>query len=126
MATPTNPLASAAAAAPMPPLPDLQKASGAAGAGAGIPGADNGMAAILAGVLPVKQAVDQITMACKTIAAALPGSEQKCALLMAAAQEFLPMAAQTALAPLGGGPGAGLQPMQPMAPPPGAPPMGNL
>jgi hypothetical protein len=68
---------------------------------------------MLAGIAPVKMAVDQINQAVKTIvqSGAIPGFEQVGAQIIALANSALPMAAQNALQP--GGQGGG-----PTGPPP--------
>ncbi len=95
---------SAPGAAPLPPLPNLS--SGGAGSSSATPGAaPGGMASILAGLAPVKQGVDMIQQACKTIVQSgmIPGGEQVCAQILALATSLLPMAAQAAMQPGGGG-----------------------
>lgn len=107
-----------AANASLPPLPDLQSAAGTGGAPGGNPGF---MASLVAGIAPVKNAVDMILAGCKQIvqSGAVPGAEQPCAQIVALATSMLPMAAQAALQPGGGGPSSGIS-----APPgQGIPPM---
>lgn len=93
-------------AAPLPPLPTL---SGAGSPGAASGGSQDGMAALLSGIAPIKAAVDSILLACKQIvqSGAVPGAEQPCGQIVALATSLLPMAAQQALQP-GGGSGAGM------------------
>lgn len=97
-----------AQSAPLPPLPDLSGQSSAPGAAQ--PG-NGAFAALLAGITPVKTAVDAINMACKQVvqSGAIPGSEQICAQIIALANQLVPMAAQQAM----GGQSAGPAPMQP-------------
>ena len=66
--------------------------------------ANSGMSALIAGVMPVKNSVDQITQACRTIitSGAVPGSEQICAQILALAQGLLPMAMQNMFQSAGG------------------------
>lgn len=84
--------------APLPPLPDMNKSGGGQ---AGQP--DNPMAQVMAGVAPVKSAVDAIMQACKMIVSsgAIPGSEQVCSQIMALSTSLLPMAVQQAMMPQG-------------------------
>jgi len=95
---------------PLPPLPAL-------GAGGSSPSpAGGGLASMLAGIMPVKNAVDQINAAGKMIvqSGAIPGAEQVVAQIIALANSLVPMAAQNAMQPGVGGPGPGAPP-----PPPG-------
>ena len=109
------------AAAPLPPLPNLPSAPGSGDAGPA-PGL---LDALISGIAPVKNSVDQINMACKTIVqtGTVPGAEQVCAQIVALASSLLPMAAQAAMqggamgGGIGGGTGGGMQ----MPPPPGGP-----
>lgn len=111
--------------APLPPLPDLQSAAGTGGKALG---QLDPMAAIVAGIAPVKTAVDSIVAAAKQIvqSGAVPGAEQPCSQIIALAVSLLPMAAQQAMQPggqgiqaiggqppQGGQPGAGPQPGTP-------------
>lgn len=73
------------------------------------------MAAIMSGLIPIKQGVDAIQSACKAIVQSgmIPGSEQVCGQIIALATSLLPMAAQNAMQPAGGGmgmPGGGSVP----------------
>lgn len=90
----------------MPPLPDLQGGSNEKAAGS------NPLASIMAGIQPVKTAVDGITAACKSIvqSGVIPGSEQICGQIVALATSLLPMAAQQVLQP-GGGTGGSIPPV---------------
>lgn len=62
------------------------------------------MADIMAGIAPIKAAVDSILMACKQIvqSGAIPGAEQPCGQIVALATSLLPMAAQQMMQPGGG------------------------
>ncbi len=104
---PPNP-GSSPGAAPLPPLPNLS----GGGAGAATGGQDP-MAAIMAGVAPIKQAVDSILAACKQIvqSGVIPGAEQPCGQIVALATSLLPMAAQQLMAPGGQQPQGGIPPM---------------
>jgi len=70
------------------------------------------MAAIVAGIAPVKTAVDTIVAAAKQIvqSGAIPGAEQPVAQIIALATSLLPMAAQQAMQPQGGIQAIGGQP----------------
>jgi len=98
----------------MPPLPDLQ--GGGKGQGAG----SNPLASIMAGIQPIKTAVDGITAACKSIvqSGVIPGAEQICGQIVALATSLLPMAAQQVLQP-GGGAGGSIPPVGGGGPPAG-------
>jgi len=82
---------------------------------------------MVSGIMPVKSAVDAINAACKQIvqSGVVPGAEQVCGTIIAAAQSLLPMAMQAAMqsaGPAGPGPQGGGPPgMSPMPPPPGGP-----
>ena len=108
---PTTSPGSSPGAAPLPPLPNLSGGGGAA------PGADSpqsAMAAIMSGVAPIKAAVDKIIEACREIvqSGALPGSEQKCGQIVAAASSLIPEAVQQMMQPgPGGAPGGPLGPV---------------
>lgn len=83
------------------------------------------MAALVAGVAPVKNGVDAIVAACKQIveSGAVPGAEQPCAQIVALATSLLPMAAQQAMQPQAAPPPEAMQGVQGNAPPaPGAAP----
>jgi len=86
----------------MPPLPDLQ------GGGQQKSTGSNPLASIMAGIQPVKAAVDSITAGCKAIvqSGVIPGAEQICGQIVALATSLLPMAAQQVLQPGGGGGGS--------------------
>jgi len=101
---------------PLPPLPDLQSAQQTGGGQTGTP--PDAMAAMIAGIAPVKKGVDVILQACKEIvqSGAVPGAEQPCGQIVALATSLLPMAAQAAS--MGGGGGA-------PAPSQGIPPVGQ-
>lgn len=82
----------------------------------------------MSGVAPVKNAVDAINAACKSIvqSGAVPGSEQVCGQIIALSSSLLPMAIQQATQPGMGGqsaaPGAGGPPgLGAMPPSPGGP-----
>lgn len=114
-----SPQSSSPGAAPLPPLPNL---SGSGGAPAGAaPGGQDGMAALMSGIAPIKMAVTQILTACQQIvkSGAIPGAEQPCGQIVALATSLLPMAAQQALQPMGAGGGASpLPPVGGGSPPP--------
>lgn len=111
---PPNP-GSSPGAAPLPPLPNLS--GGGQGAA---PGGQDAMAAMLSGIAPIKQSVDQILAACKVIvqSGVIPGAEQPCGQIVALATSLLPMAAQQMMAP------GQSQPQQGGIPPMGAGPQG--
>ena len=92
-----SPIPTSAASAPAPPLPDLQGGGSQKSAG-------NPLASIMAGIQPIKTAVDSINAACKAIvqSGVIPGSEQVCGQIVALATSLLPMAAQQVLQPGGG------------------------
>ena len=111
---------SAATAAPLPPLPDLSAQGGSGPQGAASSQPPGFLASLLSGIAPVKSGVDAINQACKQIvtSGAVPGAEQICGQIVALATSLLPMAAQSAMQPMGpSGGGAG----GPMPPPPGGP-----
>ena len=101
-----SPIPTSAASAPAPPLPDLQSG------GDQKPAGSNPLASIMAGIQPVKSAVDGITAACKSIvqSGVIPGAEQICGQIVALATSLLPMAAQQVLQP-GGGAGGSIPPV---------------
>ena len=70
------------------------------------------MASIMAGVAPIKAAVDSILAACKQIvqSGTVPGAEQPCSQIVALATSLLPMAVQQMMQP---GPSAGPGPQSP-------------
>lgn len=70
------------------------------------------MASLVAGIAPVKTAVDGILAACRQIvqSGAVPGSEQVCGQIVALATSLLPMAVQQVLQP-GGGSGGPVPPV---------------
>lgn len=114
----------AAGSAPLPPLPDLQSAAGTGGQNASDP-QQSAMAALVAGIAPIKSGVDAIVAACKQIvqSGAVPGAEQPCAQIVALATSLLPAAAQQAMQPGQGGapppqPSGGMQGIPGGAPPP--------
>ena len=80
--------------------------------------------AILQGTQPIQDAVTAIQQACKQIvtSGAVPGSEQICAQIIAASQQFVPMAVQQAMG--GQGQQGGLTP-PPGGPQGGPPPQGQ-
>ena len=96
-----SPVPTSAASAPAPPLPNLQ-------GGGSQPTGSNPMAAMMAGIAPVKAAVDSINAACKSIvqSGVIPGAEQICGQIVALSTSLLPMAAQQVLQPGGGGGGS--------------------
>lgn len=104
---------------PMPPLPDMQT-----GPSQGQMGGDpnSALAAILAGIQPVKMGVDAIRAACQQIvqSGAVPGSEQICGQIVSLATQLVPLAAQQAMQPMAAGGGAGGD--MGVAPPAGAAP----
>ena len=109
-------------AAPLPPLPDLNTAAGTGGQDAS-QSQQSAMAALVSGLAPVKNGVDQMIAACKQIvqSGAVPGAEQVCAQIVALATSLLPMAAQQAMQPgQGGGPISAIGGGQPPAAPAGA------
>ena len=121
-----TPSASNPEAAPLPPLPNLSGGGGSAATGAG--GQSQSMAALVSGLAPVKSAVDTILAAVKQIvqSGAVPGFEQIGGQIVALATSALPMAAQQAMNPMGGGPPS--PPPQQGIPPVGAggaPPQGQ-
>jgi hypothetical protein len=77
------------------------------------------MSALLSGILPVKQSVDQIMQACRLIvmSGAVPGAETVCAQIISLAQGLLPLALQSMMQP---GQGGAPSPMPggPVPPPP--------
>lgn len=108
--------------APMPPLPDMQTAPQSNKES----GHQDIMASLMSGIAPVKSSVDRILQECKAIvkSGVIPGAEQICGQIVAAATSLLPMAAQNLLQPSSaqgvpsgqGGPG-GMN----LMPPPGGP-----
>jgi hypothetical protein len=64
-------------------------------------GSASGLAGMLAGVAPVKAAVDAIVKACTSIvqSGSIPGAEQPCSQIVALATSLLPMAAQQMMQP---------------------------
>lgn len=105
MSPSTNPASTSA----LPPLPDLNKG--------GMPGGgpQDPMAAVMAGVAPVKQGVDLIMKGCQMVVAsgAVPGVEQGVQQVIAMATSWLPMAVQQAMTPQGPAPvGAPAPPQQ--------------
>lgn len=99
-------------AASLPPLPDLSAGGGTGAAN----GAGDGMAAAMAGVAPIKGAVDSILRACQQIvqSGVIPGAEQPCSQIVALAASLLPMAAQHLMQPGPVGPVGGTSPMGPV------------
>ncbi len=115
----------AAGSSPLPPLPDLQSASGTGGQDQQ---QQSAMAALVSGLAPIKNAVDAIAAACRQIvqSGAVPGAEQPCSQIVALAASLLPMAAQQAMQPQGGGgPQAGGGPTAMQGIPGGGPPAGQ-
>lgn len=82
------------------------------------------MSALVSGIAPVKNGVDGILQACKSIvqSGAVPGAEQICGQIVALATSLLPMAAQSALQPGGGGGAGAIPPMGAAPAGPGGPP----
>jgi hypothetical protein len=74
------------------------------------------MEQLMSGIVPVKNAVDQIQGACRTIvqSGSVPGAEQICAQIINLANSLIPMAVQSSMSPGAGGA---------IPPPPGAPPI---
>jgi len=103
-----------AGTAPLPPLPDLSGAQGTPQVG------QDPMAALVANLAPVKQGVDMIIQGAKQVVQSgmVPGAENPCGQIIAAATALLTTAAQQAMQPGQAGPPAG--PMQGI--PGGAPP----
>jgi hypothetical protein len=104
------PTAPGPGAAPLPPLPQLS-------AGGGQANTQSPMAGMVAGLTPIKAAVDQIVAACQMIvkAGTIPGAEQPCSQIVALAASLLPMAAQQMMQPgQGAGPAPGPPPPGPM------------
>lgn len=89
------------ASSALPPLPDLSTTS------QGQSSDNGGMAAIMSGIAETKTDVDQIITAAKRIVQSgrVPGAEQPCGQIVSLAVSLLPMAAQQALQPQGGGQG---------------------
>jgi hypothetical protein len=111
---PASPLV---AQAPLPPVGQLRTAPSADPSQPPSP-----LAGMIAGLLPVKTAIDQIEAACQQIvqSGTVPGAAQICSQIVAAAKQLLPMAMQGAMGQMGAGPGPNLPPQA--GPPQGIPP----